>query len=160
MSMPQHFHVVVICERYPNGSEVAAAVTSLLKCFQDTRGIRPYLVAAATFGTCRLALSNTLSSRGIILSEPVQPSSLNPKMIDLWLALDDNGKNTARRMIAHSGPAPSGFYRNVFPDPIATFDSLIPEPPSDRSLIEWLDTLSNLVEPWRNRLWKAFCDSS
>ena len=158
MSMPQHFYVAVISDRHPNGGEIAATVTTLLSDFEDP--IQPYLAACATHRDCWLALSRALTSRGLIFSRPVDPWYLNPKTINLWLALDHYGENTARRVIKEFGRAPKGFYRHVFPDPVVEFGSALPEPESEGGLGDWIDLLAGLVEPWKRRLWQAFCDSS
>ena len=158
MSMPQHFHVVIICETFGYGGEIAAATTTLLRA--PDRGIQPYIVAAATHGTIRLALSEALASRGLVLFRPVPPQFFDPRSIDLWLALDHLGEIIARRMIDESGPAPIGFYRHPFPDPVARFGSPIENPPAEARLEKWLDKLSDETKLWRERIWNAFEDSS
>lgn len=158
MSMPQHFSVVVINEESPYGGEVAGAATTLLRA--PERGIQPYIVAAATHGRCRLALNEVLSARRLMLWRPVPPQFLDPRAIDLWLALDEIAESVARRMIQESGPAPSRFYRHVFPDPVQSLGIQISHPPSKRHLDKWLDELRAATRPWRERIWEAFYDSS
>jgi len=158
MSMPQKLFVAVISDRHPSGGEIAATVTSLLSDFEDP--IQPYLAACAIHQDCRPALSRAIASRGLILARPVNPWFLNPKMGHLWLALDHEGENTARGVIKEFGRSPRSFYRNFFPDPVVGFGSAIPEPESDKGLEDWIDQLASLVEPWKRRLWEAFCESS
>jgi hypothetical protein len=158
MSMPQYFNVVVICAISGYGGEISAATTTLLRA--PERGIQPHIVAAAIHGSIRPALSEALATRGLVLFRPVPPDFLDPRSIDLWLALDDLGEKIARRMIDKSGPAPSGFYRHPFPDPVVRFGAPIENPPGGARLESWLDKLSDETKPWRERIWKAFQDSS
>jgi hypothetical protein len=158
MSMPQHFQVVVIQWSSLLGGEIAGAATTLLRA--PEQAFHPYIVAAATHGSCRLALSEALASRGLILWRPVPPYFFDPRSVDLWLALDETAESFARRRIEESGPAPRGFYRNVFPDPVQRLGTTIADPPGSERLGEWLDELQSVIEPWRERIWNAFYDSS
>ena len=126
--------------------------------FRKNERTPSYIVAAATHGTCRLILSKTFASRGLILFRPVPPQFFDPKSVDLWLALDDDAETLARWLINESGPAPSGFYRNVFPDAVARLG--VPIPHTENSLEEWLDKLATSIKPWRERIWSAFYGSS
>ena len=158
MSMPQHFLVAVISGRHPTGGEVAATVTSLFGLLGNT--IEPYLAACATHKNCRPALATALAARGLVLPQPINPWFLNPKTVHLWLALDPLGENTARQIIKEFGRSRKGFYRQLFPDPVVGFGSPIPEPETEDRLPHWIDLLALLVEPWKQRLWDAFGDSS
>jgi hypothetical protein len=158
VSMPQFFNVVVLHEGSPWGGEIAGAAATLLRA--PEKGIKPCIVAAATHGRCRVALSEALNSRGLILWRAVPPHFFDARSIDLWLALDDRAESVANRRIRDSGPAPRGFYRNVFPDPVQSFGAPIADPPDTPHLDRWLDELHSATGPWRERIWKAFYDSS
>jgi hypothetical protein len=71
MSKPQYFKVVVICAISGYGGEIAAATATLLRA--PERGIQPHIVAAATHGTIRPALSESLASSSLVLFRPVPP---------------------------------------------------------------------------------------
>src|SRR3990172_960182 len=158
MSMPQHFNIVVINEESLHGGEIAGAATTLLRAPET--GIQPYILAAATHGTCRLALSEALNTRGLMLWRPVPPQLLDPRVIDLWLALDESAESIVRRMIKESGPAPKRFYRQLFPDPVQMLGVQVADPPAEGDFDQWLDEVRSATEPWRERIWQAFNDSS
>ncbi len=160
MSMPQHFDIAIISDRYPGGSELAASAAAVLRGTGDSGGIQPSFTATSTFSGCRLSLSRAGVSRALMIAEPVWMPLLNPKEIDLWLALDDKGEASARLMIEKDGPAPGGFYRIVFPDPVVPCGLALPDPPLDEKFEPWLEMLTELLAPWRTRIWNAFSDSS
>lgn len=158
MSMPQHFHIVVISHALKRGGEIAGTVAALLGASDSE--IRPYVVPAATLGECRLELSEALAHRGFIFCQAVPPQFFDPRSIDLWLAVNPRGKQLARRMVQDSGPPPDNYYRRAFPDPVQAFGSEIPYPSDEVNLNEWIDEMQVLTRAWRDRIWKAFGDSS
>jgi len=125
VSMPQHLAVAVISGR----PEVAAAVTTILRGHQ--RGISPWFAAASNSPQCRPELAQSLASRGLVISVPVHPSLLDPREVDLWLALDEEGEADARSLVfSPRGPAPDGFYRTVWPSPVARLHRRVSNPPN------------------------------
>jgi hypothetical protein len=90
----------------------------------------------------------------------VSYSLLDPRSIDLWLALDDSAEAAARWKIDESGPSPNSFYRRAFPDTVKSFGTHIASPPPGKHLDEWLNEIESAVIPWRVQIWKAFEDSS
>jgi len=158
MSMPRHFLVAIISGRHHTGGEVAATVTSLFGFRGDA--IEPYLAACATHKHCRPALADTLAARGLAFVRPIDPWFFNPKTVHLWLALDPLGENIARQVIKEFGRSKKGFYSQLFPDPVVGFGSTIPEPEIEERLPQWIDLLAPLVQPWKQRIWDAFGDSS
>ncbi len=160
MSMPQCFNVAVISDRCPGGPELAAATAAVLLHFNGANEITPYIVATSTFAGCRLALIRAGITRGIAVAEPVKANLLNPQRVDLWLALDESGEETAWTLIRQAGPAPVGFYRGVFPDPVVQCGLVLPDPPHEECLDSWLDFLIEHLAPWRKQIWDAFYLSS
>ena len=160
MSMPQYFNVVVISDRWPGGPELAAATAAVLLHFDSASEITPYITATSTFTGCCLALIRAGITRGVAVAEPVKAKLLNPQRVDLWLALDKSGEETARALIKQAGPAPVGFYRDVFPDPVVQCGFALPDPPHEESFDSWLDFLIEHLAPWRKQIWDAFYLSS
>ncbi len=160
MSMPQYFSVVVISDRCPGGPELAAATAAALLHFDSASEITPYIVATSTFTGCRPALIRAGITRGIVVAEPIEASLLNPRRVDLWLALDGSGEETAQALIQQVGPAPAGFYRGVFPDPVVQCGFSLPDPPHEEGFDAWLDFLIEQLVLWRKQIWDAFYLSS
>ena len=159
MSMPQHFLVVVISQHYPSGGELAAAAAAIIQ--QGWGGIRPYIVGASSHYKTRLAVSRAFLSRGLQVGNAVQDSYLDPRSIDLWIGLDEDGLASASNIVKVRGPAPGGFYRDVFPDPVVEFGESLPySPPDEEDLAAWINTLIPMFDDWKARLWHAFEDSS
>lgn len=159
MSMPQHFLVVLICEQYERGGELAAASAALIQ--REWGGIRPYIVGAGTHYRVRPAVSLACAQRGAAAGNAVNPSFLDPRHIDLWIGLDESSVAIAQSIVKFRGPAPGGFYRHVFPEPVVEFGRSLPNPPEDETQLDaWLDALTEKLEPWRERIWYAFGDSS
>ncbi len=160
MSTPQYLSVAVISDRCPGGPELAAATAAMLLHFDSASEITPYIVATSTLTGCRPALIRAGVTRGIAVAEPIKASLLNPQRVDLWLALDKSGEETAWALIKQAGPAPVGFYRGVFPDPVVPCDCALPDPPPEESFDAWLDFLVEQLAPWRDQIWEAFYLSS
>lgn len=159
MSMPQHFFVVVISQQYEGGGELAAATAALFQ--RNWGGIRPYVIGSCTHYSIRPALARACLRRGVPVGNSISPSFLDPRRIDLWLGLDEGGIELARSIIKGRGPAPGGFYRHVFPEPVVAFGEPLPYPPPDEGQLDaWLDLLIPMLDPWIERIWAAFGDSS
>ncbi len=160
MSMPQYFNVAVISDRHPGGLELALAAAVVLRHSDSESGIAPYIVATSTFTGCRPALISACIARSAVIAGPVSAYLLNPQRVDLWLALDKSGAETARVLIDQAGPAPVGFYRNVFPAPVVQCDCALPDPPRDENFASWLDFLAEHLAAWKKQIWDAFYLSS
>jgi hypothetical protein len=158
VGMPQYFSIVAISGREPAGGELATAVATML--FPSRSGIQPSCAAAAVDTSCRLELIELLVERGLQAHRADLPGTLDPRSVDLWVALDSEGEALARRLVSEHGPAPDGFYRRLFPEPIVQFGSCLPQLPEASQLDAWLASLDSLLEPWRERLWAAFRESS
>ncbi len=160
MSMPQYFNVAVISDRHPGGPELALAAAAVLRQSDDDSGIAPYILAASTYTRCRPAVIRACLARSAVIAGPVSASLLNPQRVDLWLALDESGETTARVLIDRAGPAPVGYYRDVFPAPVVHLDCALPDPPQDESFDPWLDSVAEQLAAWKKQIWDAFYLSS
>ena len=155
MSMPEHLAVAVVSGR----PEVAAAVATILRGHH--RGVSPWFAAVSNSPECRPELARSLASRGLVISGPVHPSLLDPREVNLWLALDEEGEADARSLVSSPrGPAPDGFYQTVWPSPVARIHRRVPPPPGSARLSSWLDVLEKLAAPWRDKIETAFSHSS
>lgn len=152
-----HLNVVVVGER----SEIAGIAAAVLRG-DDIEGITPKILAACTL------LSNEKSTffiSGIKHKFPIPVAVpcqyINPREIDLWMALDDASEKDVRRILQIYGPPPDNFYRGVFRDPVAMCGFNVRSIPSSKEGIDdWLDYLIENLKPWKKRIWDAFSDSS
>ena len=166
MSIPQYFTIVVISSQWATASAVTAILGGPGHGYDA--GYSPYLVPCTVPPTRK---DNTLievgCKLGLMISESLWCWLINPRRIDLWLALDARAAREARWRIERDGPAPSSFYRGWFPDPVTDCGFDVPAPPTPFGSIdpfeaysEWLEQLAELFAPWKERIWDAFVDSS
>lgn len=157
MSMPMHLFVVVVGEN----SEIASIVAAVLRG-KDVGGINPKILAASTLLSRDEPIIFLESDKHKFhINVPPPCLFINPKRINLWIALDETSESEARKNIQEYGPAPENFYRRVFPDPVVMCGFKIPALPAEKNeLDEWLDYLVENLEPWRKRIWDAFVASS
>ena len=157
MSMPMHLHVVVVGEKGGLAEIVAAVLRG-----DEIGGINPRILAATTWMAREKSMFSLSGNKHKFSINVALPCVfINPKDIHLWIALDAEGEKDARRNIEQNGPAPAGFYRHVFPDPVVKCGFTIsPIPSSKDDLDKWFDDLIENLEPWRKRIWEAFSDSS
>lgn len=152
-----HLNVVVVGK---NGG-VASIVAAVLRG-DKFGGINPRIVSATTWMSRERSLFSLSGNKHKFLIDVAPPCRfINPKDVHLWIVLDDESEEDARRNIAQNGPAPEGFYRGVFPDPVVKCGFDLPPIPSSKDKIDdWFDHLIENLEPWRKRIWEAFSDSS
>ena len=67
-----------------------------------------------------------LIHEGAIINVAPSCFFINPKRINLWIALDETSEKGVRRIIEMYGPATEGFYRGVFPDPVVKRQFALP----------------------------------
>ncbi len=160
MSMPQHFNIAVIAEDHGTGSDTAAAAAGILRSLHKS-GYAPYYVACSTYNSS-VILKQYRTTHGIIMAQPVKPYLLNASRIDLWLALDPQGEETAWCAIKQTGPAPNSYYRHAFPEPVALckVGAQVPAAWSEDRCNQWIDLLARDLLPWAKKIWDAFCESS
>lgn len=160
MSMPQHFVVAVICGKGSTRGEKASAVAAILTGPNKKREIAPDIFPVA-FGRCRPRLFQYAKSKGyIIRHNPLHSLLVKSKEIDLWLALDEDGVQKAQKRIRQQGISSTAVYREIFPEPVLYCGFPVPEPPSEPIFEEWFSSLVEKFTPWKERIWKAFYDSS
>jgi hypothetical protein len=165
MSIPQFLVVAVISGRFNyktqigySSGELASAVTTILAAKDE--GVAPYIFPVAG-QRCRFEFVQFAISKGFpVWEKPLFPHLLNAQQIHLWLALDKEGANLAKESVARTGPAPEGFYREIFSDTVVRCDFTVPDPPIEPNFQDWFDFLVKKFEPWKQRIWHAFYESS
>ncbi len=157
MSTPMHLQVVV----GSTNSQIAGIAASILRGDNEP-SIRPWISAA------HVEVPSNKSSFYIASNEHkfnIEAAAsyyfIDVRRVHLWLALDTKCAEKIRTYIMHNGPPPNGFYRDVFPDPVVLCGFDIPSIPSTKERLDlWLSTLVTNLEPWKQRIWDAFRDSS
>ena len=157
MSMPMHLQVVVV----GTNSKLAAVAASILRG-DTSQAICPWISAAHVETPSNGAsFSVAVSERKFNIEIATSYYFIDARKINLWLALDGKCAEKIQTYIMHNGPAPTGFYRGKFPDAVTPCGFEIPSMPSSKSeLNDWLRTLVKNLEPWKQRIWDAFRDSS
>ena len=157
MSMPLPINVVVV----GTDANITGIATSVIRG-NEMEGHRPRFAAAdaAMFSKKPIFSIKGVEQKYLVLvATPLY--LLNPKRIDLWLALDKESEGRALSHVQKNGPAPENFYRSKFPTAVEYCGFKIPRVPADMiRLDEWLDFLEKSFEPWRKRIWDAYSDSS
>ena len=166
MSMPQYLTVAVISGKlnlkaeHNLGGEKASAVAAILKGKDAENKIAPAFIPIA-FGKCRSSLVQFGISNGFMINHnPAYPRLINPEEITIWLALDKEGVRQAQERIKQGGSSSNEFYREVFPKTVMLCGFSVPDPPLDSNFQEWFESLSTKFEPWKQRFWNAFYESS
>jgi hypothetical protein len=164
--MPQYLTVAVISGKlhltaeHNFGGEKASAIAALLKGKDGENKLSPEFLPIA-FGKCRLSLVQFGLSKGFMISgNPAYPRLINPKEINIWLALDQEGAQQAQERINHGGSSTNEFYKEVFPETVIRCGFPVPDPPLEPDFQDWFDMLSEKFEPWKQCIWNAFYKSS
>jgi hypothetical protein len=157
MSMPQSFTIAVVS----GNKATSSAVTSLLRW---TSSMSPDVLAAYNFnGINSKGFNKQLIQAGLernlLIPESIYIDYLDPKKIDLWLALDEMSEKYAQDRIRKVGSPPKRFYQFIFPSPVIYCGFDVPAL-KGIAYQSWFDNLETLFKPWKERLWQAFCDSS
>lgn len=157
MSIPQSLTVVVVSK----SSEIAGIATAVL-CRKDIGGYNPLMVAAFVRAGRKKSIFFVAGAQRKIPIVVATPYHLiNPGRVDLWLALDTKTEEIVRGHIRRNGPPPDNFYRTQFPDPVVGCGFDVRGIPSTREGMDpWLDYLTEQFKPWKERIWKAYGDSS
>ena len=157
MSMLSPICVVVISK----DADIAGVATSIIRG-DKVGGNAPTFVAAYTLPSVFepiLALEGNALRVTILAATPYL--LLNPKQIDLWLALDNESEMDAVSHVAMNGPSPQNYFQAEYPTAVTNCGFAIPGIPATKSEIDqWLDSLTENLEPWKKRIWNAFRDSS
>ena len=160
MSMPKPLHIVVISH---DSAELSSVVTAILR---DGHGhapsYHPHIIPSSYLGlTERWELTKAGMRHNLRIPENTNSYVIDPRRIDLWLALDKKVVKYSKRLIKKMGPAPDGYYRNAFPNPVEYCGFLVPfVDKSYPSFEAWFDELKELFDPWKKRIWDAYLQSS
>jgi len=157
MSMPMHLQVVVV----GTNSQITAIAASILRG-DNGQSIFPWIAAAhVDVPSNNSSFYITNNERKLKIETAASHYFVDVRRIHLWLALDANSAGKVRTYILHNRPPPNGFYRSVFPEPVVPCGFDIPSIHSTKSSLDhWIGTLVNNLEPWKQRIWDAFRDSS
>ncbi len=157
MSMPSPLNVVVISDN----SDIAGIAAAILRG-DDIGGYNPRITAASTAFSTEKSPFFTIGDGQKINIEIATPYSLiDVRRVDMWLALDATAAKHVRTYIMHNDPPPNNFYRGVFPDPVVPCGFDIPYRPSTKKgFDEWLGFLTGNLQPWKERIWDIYRDSS
>jgi hypothetical protein len=166
MSMPQFLTVAVIsckdklkANRFFSG-EKASTIAAILKGKNAENMLSPRFLPIA-HSECRVSLVKFGISKGFIVSHnPAYPRLINPKEINIWLALDREGELAAQERIKQGGFSRNEFYQAVFPKVVMRCGFPVPDPPIEDDFQDWFNLLVEKFEPWKQRIWNAFCQSS
>jgi hypothetical protein len=159
MSMPQYLDVAVVAYE---DQQSAATVTALLGG-PGSQGIAPYVVSLCVLPGGRIPSPLIEAGRrhGLTIAPGIRMALVNPRLMDLWLCLDARAEAEVRQHVQTYGPAPQGFYRQTFPDPVVSCGFPVPAPPEGQASHEaWLLGLKGLFGVWKDRILQAFYDSS
>ena len=159
MSMPHYFVVAVVAYN----DQSAAATAAALLGGPGNQGIAPHIAPVCVLPRALNSLTFIEAGhrQGLVIAQCVDLFLVDARRVDLWLCLDDKAEDSVRRHIRLNGPAPKGFYRSEFPDPVMRCQSVIPPLPETADLYEmWLETLRRLCTPWQRRIMQAFGNSS
>lgn len=160
--MPQPFKIAVVDE----DGDISPIVTVILR--GEIHGIspyslHPYIVPVSVFGPIPRTSSfiDFTYHHGLWVMEAVSDCLIDPRQVDLWIALSPRAATIVRKRVDSMGPAPQDFYRDVFPDPVVECGFTIPTfPTSNWEIDAWYDQLIVLFADWKKRIMKAFYDSS
>lgn len=157
MSMPMHLQVAVV----GTNSQIAGLAACILRG-DDDPSIRPWISAVHVEPPSnKSGFYLTSSERKFPLEVASSYYFVDVRRVHVWLALDAKSLERIRTYVMHNGPAPDGFYRGVFPEPVVTCGFDIPSIPNGKENFDrWVNILINNLEPWKQRIWQAFRDSS
>ena len=157
MSMPMHLLIVVV-STYGQTAGIAATILR----GEEESSIRPWISAAHVDPpSSKSSFQIVGNQRKVNIEAATSYYFINARKVHLWMALDTKSAESVRTYILHNGPAPTDFYRGVFPDPVVFCGFDTPWIPSmGAAFDQWISALENNLEPWRQRIWDAFRDSS
>ena len=158
MSMPQFFTIVVVDE----DGTVSPTVTAILGG-PGLHGVSPYILPVYVFADVPLthAFVEYAYEHDLPIMQAIAFDLIDPTEVDLWIALSPRAEVVVRRRVDESGPAPDNFYRHPFPDPVVQCGFSVPPYPKHGAGVDvWFDELRDLFAAWKDRIMRAFSDSS
>jgi len=162
MSMPQPFSIVISCELGPTSILAASAISNVWD-IKIRGGIQPSVYASTWFHNKKLEskILYDLGRMGRNLIQTFPYYLIDPRSIHLWLTIGKDIDQAVQRHIITDGPAPDGYYRNIFPEPAMNLGVPIPPFPNKKRMFRsYFDELETSLKPWRDRLLVSFYNSS
>jgi len=151
--MPPIMTIALISERDSRAGEIVVAASTILTMTYLT--VKP----VSTDNTCRNEFINAcrMTVRNGIprkyMKRIANPSAIDAGFADFWLAFDKKGEKMAKKIIENAGESTEdGKYD--FPGRVHLFEHLVPDTPKDGDMKEWVSTLAEQLEPWRERIQK------
>jgi len=145
--------IALISERDTRAGEIVVAASTILTMTYLT--VKP----VSTDNTCRTEFINacrTTIQNGIprkYMKRIANPSAIDAKFADFWLAFDKKGEKIAKQIIENAGESvDDGKYD--FPGRVHLFEHIVPDTPKDDDIKPWVSTLAEQLETWRERIQK------
>lgn len=145
--------IAIISERDSRAGEIVVAASTILTMTYLT--VKP----VSTDNTCRnefLIACRTMIRNGIpkkYMKRIANPSTIDAEFADFWLAFDKKGEKLAKQIVEASGSSVNeGKYD--FPGRVHLFEHIVPDTPQDENLNQWVGTLAEQLEPWREKIQK------
>jgi len=151
--MPPIMTIALISERDSRAGEiVVAASTILTMTYLIVKPVSTNNICRDKFiNACRATVINGTPRK--YMSKIENPSTLNAEFADFWLAFDKKGEKVAKQIIENAGESiDDGKYG--FPGRVHLFEHLVPDTPKDGDIKQWVSTLAEQLEPWRERIQK------
>ncbi|GEM_PF-3037587 len=158
MSIPPPLTVAVIGQDRWRGGEIDVA-----SCYAMEMSYL-LLKPLSDFRRYRWVFKRGCNEKAIDLSGKyrlLKSKNIHPHQVDFWLAMDDAGEKTARKLVKKAGESPyNGMYSRAFPDKVAHCGFVVPPLRDDGNFKEWLDFLREHLAPWRDRFGQIMSDAS
>ena len=145
--------IALISERDSRAGEiVVAASTILTMTYLTVKPVSTDNTCRNDFiNACRMTVRNGIPRKYMKRIE--NPSAIDAGFADFWLAFDKKGEKMAKQIIENAGESvEDGKYD--FPGRVHLFEHLVPDTPKDGDMKEWVSTLAEQLEPWRERIQK------
>ena len=157
MSMPTPMKIVVISEN----AEIASIAAALLGS-RNGDSTCPWIYAASLKRTfVKYDELNVFDDFVIHNDLVIKYNLLDARIIDYWLALDEQSEEAARRHVNLSRPLPLNFYHGPDTDTVLSCGFKTPSIPWNReNLFMWFDKLNENLKPWKERFWHELSESS
>ena len=145
--------IAIISERDSRPGEiVVAASTILTMTYLTVKPVSTDNTCRDDFiNACRLTVRNGIPKK--YMKRITNPSEVDAKFADFWLAFDKKGEKMAKQIIENGGESiVNGKYD--FPGRVQLFEHIVPDTPKDGDIKPWVRVLAEQLAPWRERIQK------